>query len=121
MRNLLHVHSVKLKLFSRFSFFSLLIIIAYIAFLPNYEALPSFTSLSDVFNHFIAFFVLALFLDLAFSPRYKHTLLILFLYGLFIECVQYFLPNRAFDVLDLMVDFFGVAMYLMVKIGFNKK
>jgi len=110
----------KLRLFFRVVFFSLLFIIAYIAFLPNYDALPNFTSLSDIFNHFIAFFVLAIFLDFGFSPAYTHIFISLCLYGLFIECVQYFLPNRAFDLLDIAVDISGIMMYLVIKVGFDK-
>jgi len=121
VREFFQVHTKKLILFSRFSFFSLLLIISYIAFLPNYDALPSFTSLSDLFNHFIAFFVLAMFLDFAFSPTYKNIILSLCIYGLFIECVQYFLPNRVFDLLDIAVDFFGIIMYILIKVGFDKK
>ena len=121
MRELLQLHSRKIQLASRVSFFSLLIIISYIAFLPNYNALPSFTSLSDVFNHFIAFFVLAMFLDFSFTPRYTYNIVFLSMYGIFIECVQYFLPNRAFDMLDVVVDISGVVIYLLLKTSFTKQ
>jgi len=121
MRVFLQRHANTLVLFSRISFFSLLVIISYIAFLPNYDELPSFTSLSDVFNHFIAFLVLAVFLDFAFSPKYRYLLFILLSYGLFIECVQYFLPNRAFDLVDIIVDLSGVIFYLLIKLGLGKR
>ena len=121
MKELLVAYTNKFRLFFRLSFFALLFIISYIAFLPNYNALPEMASLSDIFNHFIAFFVLALFLDLAYVPKYKILIISLLLYGLFIECVQYFLPNRAFDLLDVLVDSSGIFIYIFSKFIFNKR
>lgn len=95
----------------RLSFVSSILVISYIAFLPNYNDLPELTSLSDVLNHFAAFFVLSFFLDRGFSARIGSAFLILFIYGLFIEVVQYFLPNRCFDLLDVAVDMVGVVIY----------
>jgi len=106
-------HTKRIRLFSKISFFSLLIIISYIAFLPNYDELPEFASLSDIFNHFIAFFVLSILLDQAYAPRCRHAFLMLLMYGLFIEIVQHFLPNRMFDLLDLVVDMIGVFVYFL--------
>jgi len=105
----------KLRRFAKFSFIALVFIIAYIAFLPNYEALPEFTSLSDILNHFAAFLVLALFLDIGFQVKIRTAFLILMSYGLFIEVVQYFLPNRHFDLLDVLVDLTGCIVYYLIK------
>jgi len=113
MNGFVHKHFAKIRLVSKVIFLFLVSIISYIAFLPNYDTLPELTSLSDILNHFIAFYVLALFLDFGFSPKNRYILLILCIYGLFIECIQCFLPNRSFDVLDLVVDLCGVIMYLM--------
>ena len=112
---LINKHLTKIRFISKLSFVSLLCIISYIAFLPNYEKLPDFTSLSDILNHFLAFFVLALFLDIGFHVKVKIAFLVLFTYGFFIEFVQYFLPNRAFDLMDILVDIFGLSVYYMFK------
>ena len=119
-------HKKLRRLLSRISFVILVIIISYIAFLPNYNDLPEFTSLSDVLNHFFAFFVLSIFLDQGFSPKKRHAFLILFAYGFFIEAVQHFLPNRVFDLMDIAVDILGVVVYyfclaLMTSDGKNKQ
>ncbi len=112
---LINKYLTQVRQLSKFGFVSLLFIIAYIAFLPNYEKLPELTSFSDILNHFLAFFVLAILLDTGFRIKLKTGILLLFTYGLFIECVQCFLPNRHFDLLDILVDMTGVITYYMVK------
>ena len=111
MKDFIHKHLLKIRLFSRIIFIFLITIISYIAFLPNYDNLPEFTSLSDILNHFMAFLILALFLDLGFSAKIKNAIFILVCYGFFIEVVQHYLPNRVFDLLDVLVDTLGVAFY----------
>ena len=106
---------MSLKRFARVAFVVLAIVIAIIAFLPNYDALPEVVSISDVLNHFGAFFVLAVLLDYGFSPSKVRQIGILFAYGFFIEAVQYFLPNRMFDLLDLVVDMAGVLAWFGAK------
>jgi VanZ family protein len=98
----------------RLAFVASVLVIATIAFLPNYDDLPELTSFSDILNHFAAFFVLSLFLERGFSPRVQVAFMLLFAYGLFIETVQHFLPSRCFDLLDLAVDMAGVAAYYLL-------
>ena len=98
----------------RLAFVTAVLAIATIAFLPNYDDLPEITSLSDVLNHFAAFFVLSFLLERGFAPRAGVAFLLLFAYGLFIETVQHFLPSRCFDLLDLAVDMAGVLVYYLL-------
>lgn len=112
LKTFMNKHDRILRTGSKISFLALILIISYIAFLPNYNDLPKFTTISDVLNHFFAFFVLSIFLDYGFSPKFKCMLIILFIYGFFIESVQYFLPNRMFDFLDIAVDMLGVGAYV---------
>ena len=105
----------KVRLLSKLLFILLLVIISVIAFLPNYDKLPEVVSISGVINHFVAFFVLAFFLDNAYQPKIKNALILLFAYGFFIEFVQYFLPNRCFELLDLVVDMSGVGAFYFLK------
>lgn len=100
-----------IQTFFRLFFLLAMLIIACIAFLPNYDNLPELTSFSDILNHFAAFFVLSLLLERGFCLRMRFAFLILFAYGIFIEIVQHFLPNRCFDLLDLAVDMAGVLFY----------
>lgn len=103
-----------LQSFFRLVFVASVVVIATIAFLPNYDDLPELTSFSDILNHFSAFFVLSFLLERGFSPRVRMAFLLLFAYGLFIETVQHFLPSRCFDLLDLAVDMAGVAVYYLL-------
>jgi len=79
--------------------------IAALAFMPTYDPLPDFVSLSDVLNHFTAFFTLFLLHAAAYPDMTSSKRLALFLvYGLFIEAVQYFLPTRDASLKDFAVD-----------------
>lgn len=113
-------HTKTLRQLSKICFVSLVIIISYIAFLPNYNDLPEFTSVSDVLNHFFAFFVLSIFLDQGFTPKIGQAFLLLFIYGFFIETVQHFLPNRVFDLMDIAVDMVGVCTYYLGRSVFRR-
>jgi glycopeptide antibiotics resistance protein len=37
-----------------------------------------------------------------------------FLFGLLIEIMQYFLPERSFEILDLMANFFGIMVGILI-------
>ncbi len=98
-------------MFAKILFFTALGVISTLAFLPNYDNLPDVVSISDSFNHAAAFFVLTLLCYFAFPTikPYLHLLLIL-LYGIFIEAVQHFLPTRFGDPMDILFDMFGIAL-----------
>ncbi len=113
MQKILQTPSV--RLFSKFLFIVLLLIISSIAFLPNYDNLPEVVSVSGIINHFVAFLVLSFFLDNGYQLKIKNAFLVLFVYGFFIEAVQYFLPNRCFELLDLVVDMSGVVVFYVLK------
>ena len=49
----------------------------------------------------------------------KVTLLLAF--GLQIEIVQYFLPNREFSLLDVVADGVGIALGVVIEVNFNLK
>ena len=89
---------------------SLFILITYFAVTPT----PPFVEhLWDKANHFAAFYALALTTDFGFPNRefdWRKALTLL-AYGLLIEVVQYFLPYRTADVLDLATDALALAAY----------
>lgn len=105
-------------IFFRFSFFIALSAISILAFLPDYSALPSIVSVSDLINHAVAFTVLFLLYALSY-PHYslKQILLTLIGYGIFIEIVQTFLPTRCASIEDVLADSVGlIAGLILLKI-----
>ncbi len=102
-------------------FYSLLLIIFILAVIPDINELPEITKFSDKFNHFIAFFTLALLIDLSYSYKslsWKISLLIF--YELLIEFIQYFLPHREFSLFDLLADFAGLLLFFLIMRGLRK-
>jgi VanZ family protein len=79
---------------------------------------------SDKLKHFLAYAVLALLLNLALLVQDKHslsskkaaflTLGICFLYGLFDEIHQMFIPGRSAEGLDLAADITGALTGVLV-------
>ena len=68
-------------------------------------------SVWDKANHFVAFFTLYILLSLAYkklSLKVKVGLLILF--GIQIELVQSFIPQRYFSPLDVVADTIGILI-----------
>jgi len=82
----------------------------------------------DKIKHFSAFFVLTFFSHFSLQNRdfsnktfiYKIFLPLLG-YAIFIECVQYYLPNRYFSIFDIVADICGISIYLLVQSFFKKK
>lgn len=83
--------------------------------LPS-DQLPS-VEIGDKVNHFLAFFVLAFFLNLTMKYQTKYpslkesglliTLIIASFYGLLDELHQLFIPGRSAEVLDWIADSIG--------------
>jgi len=96
-----------------------LLIISYLAFTPQEEK----QGLGfDKLNHIFAFTFLAFISHQAFLHQslIKLTILPLIIYGLFIESVQFFLPYRTFSLYDIMADIFGLLVYYLALLVFNK-
>ena len=69
----------------------------------------------DKFKHSFAFFVLYILFCLAYKELNSiKKVLLLLLFGLQIEIVQYFLPYRDFSLLDLLADSVGIFFGLLV-------
>ena len=83
--------------------------------LPNYNALPEFVSFSDRLNHAVAFMVLYLLLERAHpAVSIKNRVLLLFIFAVFIEVIQYFLPTRFAAVSDVLADAAGVIVAIFI-------
>jgi VanZ family protein len=88
-----------------------LIAITHLAITP--QQYPVLKDISDKANHIIAFYVLALLVDFSFpKDRVEFSKVFALLsYGLLIEAIQNFLPNRTSSLLDVLADGVGIASY----------
>ncbi|MDH3637472.1 MAG: VanZ family protein [Gammaproteobacteria bacterium] len=78
------------------------------------HAYPGTDTVNDKLAHVVTFLVLAFLADFSF-PRSEFgsvKVLSLLVYGLGIEIVQYFLPERTFSLFDLAGDGLGLAAYV---------
>lgn len=66
---------------------------------------------ADKVAHFGVFFVLAMTLHLAFRPRVWVGMLLLVFYGVLIEMIQYYVPGRGAEILDVVADTVGAATF----------
>ncbi|WP_163835275.1 VanZ family protein [Spartinivicinus ruber] len=91
-----------------------LVVISWLAFSPK----PDFVlaNFGDKFKHFAAFGYLAYLLDSSFpKTRFSFAKVLTLLgYGLFIELVQSFLPNRSASGLDVLADIGGIFCYWLL-------
>jgi len=104
----------EIVLFFRVSFISALTITTYLTM--TFVEYSVAENISDKLSHAIAFLMLSLFLDFSFpSSEFDwKKYLPLFLYGVMIECVQYFLPYRSFSLLDMLADALGIITYVII-------
>ena len=79
--------------------------------------IPSTYQLSDKLVHVIVFLGFAVLIDLS-SSRKPFLLwkgLPLLIYGMCIEIMQYFTPERSFSMFDWGADLAGILLYLITK------
>lgn len=86
------------------------IVISVLAFTPL--ELPAVVSLNDKISHALAFLSLAFLSDYSFpNQRYRRIAMACMLYGISIELIQIFIPNRLFSLADIVADGVGLAIY----------
>lgn len=88
-----------------------LLAITTLALIPAQEVPAS--SGWDKLDHWAAFFTLSALADRVFGARlfWRRTALLLVAYGIGIELAQHFTPDRQADVLDVLADSIGIAIY----------
>ena len=102
----------RVKILSRFCFFATLLAIDFLAFTPKS---PTIIEKSwDKAIHFLAFFVLYILLHLGYEFKILKNLALLLAFGVQIELVQAFLPNREFSLLDIVADMLGATFGVIV-------
>ncbi len=80
---------------------------------PNLIDNPLGTSL----NHFFALFYLSMIGLISFlkDKKFKRTLLFLLLLSIALEISHFIIPNRSFEILDLLGNFFGfLSAYFII-------
>ncbi|MFA3782101.1 VanZ family protein [Melioribacteraceae bacterium 4301-Me] len=86
--------------------------------------------LSDKIEHLVAYFILAILFNLMLHFQTKveklsknsslSTIFILLFYAVIDELHQIFIPNRYYDILDLLADFIGIILGVTVVFLFIK-
>jgi VanZ family protein len=89
--------------------------VLYLSFIPDYKNLPYLISISDMANHFFAFFTLSFLLDFSFEFNKSKKAFGLFVLAIGIEVVQHYLPTREFSIKDIIVDLGAIAVYYSLK------
>jgi VanZ family protein len=93
-------------------FFITLAIVFILALVPNDHVTIEYIY-ADKLKHMSAFFMLSLLLNRA-SSTLKHrirNMILLLLFGIFIEVVQLYFPHRESSVLDVIADFAGIVLF----------
>ncbi len=95
----------------------------FILAIVNNDHIPINSIYADKIKHISAFFTLSLLLNKASSTlahRFRNIIALL-LFGLLIEVIQYFIPTRDSDWMDVLADFVGIMFfqvsYSIIKMG----
>jgi len=99
--------------FYKILFFTFTLIVVFIfAVIPNDTLLEEYTY-ADKLKHLFAFFTLSFLLNRASSDmaqRFRNMSALL-LFGIFIEFVQYYLPERTTSIEDVFADVVGILLF----------
>ncbi len=98
--------------------------IALIGVLSVVPAPNSAVTVSDKLAHFVSYFVTALLCYCAFRKE-KFSFIIIsgiavFLYGIAIEFVQYFLPYRDFSLGDIAANASGIGSFILIWVVYSR-
>ena len=101
-----------------------ILIITYFSLTPLEHKIP--VNVWDKASHFTAYLFLVMFVrrvHIRFS--YLTCVITCFSYSFVIECIQYFIPNRQFELLDMLANLLGailgvVIYYLITEKCFGK-
>ena len=103
----------------KYGFFALLLLLMIagvkVATMPL--EFPESLQLNDKVIHLIVFFGFTVLVDLVSSrePFWFWKAMPLIIYGIGIECLQYFSPDRSFSMFDALADVAGVLLYWLCK------
>ncbi len=90
-------------------------IITYLSLTPIEHKIPENIWDWDKASHFTAYLLLAMFVKkvhIKFS--YLTCVITCFSYSFVIECIQYFIPNRQFELLDMLANLLGAILGVVI-------
>lgn len=98
----------------KYLFFIAIIVIDFLAF--SSSGVEDHISTGwDKLNHLLAFGVLYVLVSLGFRKwSMKFKVVLLLIYAIHIEMIQYFIPGREFSFLDIFADGVGIAIGIVV-------
>ena len=94
--------------------FIIALIVSYIAAVLPQDLAPHISNLSDKAHHVFAFVVLGLLFRLGYKINYFKALILLVLFGGFIEVSQYFVEGRFAESKDIVADLIGSFIGLKI-------
>jgi len=90
------------------------LIITYLSLTPIEHKVVS-ERLWDKASHFLAYLILFIIVKKVHTKSsYLTCAIICFVYSFILECIQYFIPNRYFDVLDMLANALGTALGVVI-------
>jgi VanZ family protein len=73
------------------------------------------TSIGDKISHFIAYLILFIIAKKVHTKsNYSTCAIICCIYSFSIECIQYFIPNRDFEGLDIIASSLGIFLGVII-------
>lgn len=106
--------------FFRILFLSYLILLVIFSIIPsnkNSEGLSSyFLSNTGAFLHCIAYFVCTYLAYVSFNKKLFKTLLFVLLLSSLLEMIQYLIPYRTFNPLDIAANLAGIIIFIFIMI-----
>ena len=94
--------------------------IAYLSLTPIEHKVSK--GLWDKSSHFIAYLILFIIAKKVHTKsKYLTCAIICFIYSFILECIQHFVPNRYFDVLDMLANALGTVLGMIIYYLFIEK
>ncbi len=91
------------------------LIITYLSLTPTEHKVLENLNLWDKASHFIAYMILFIIVKKVHTKsNYLTCAIICFVYSFILECIQYFVPNRYFDVLDMLANALGMVLGMAI-------
>lgn len=102
----------------KIQFYTILIIFTYLGLTNNASELTE--AVNDLILHFAGYVVLIISALLIYDKYHVKIFILLFIYSVMIEIIQYFLPYRTFSGLDILANLTGLITGTILWVGFKK-
>ena len=89
------------------------LLIAYFSLIPIEHEI--FKGIDDKWSHFVTYLILFIIAKKVHTKsNYLTCAITCFIYSFSIECIQYFIPNRYFEGLDLIANSLGIFLGIVI-------